>query len=361
MTRIAMIGCGVVGQGLLKILRDKKQHLNEKYGFNAELVAVSDKFKGSIMVSQGIDLETFIQHLERKEPIGEFKADGAVYGLDPVDTICRTDADTVIELSFTDVKTGEPAATHIRTALKNGKNVVTTNKGPSALFHRELATLARENGVFYKHEGTVMSGTPIFSLLDYTLAGNTVKGFKGLLNGTTNFILTKMELEGMSYQDALALAQKLGYAEADPTADVEGYDALAKVLILSNVILGGELKEADVHREGITGISLDDIKNAAKEGKRYKLVGSAKMEGGMITASVAPQKLSLTDPLAGVSGANNAVTFETDLMGPVTIQGAGAGQIETGFSVLIDLMNIEREQCCSGGCGEGEECDCKGC
>ena len=347
MTKIAMIGCGVVGQGLLKILKNKAKVLKEQYGFEAELVAVSDKF---------------IEQKKEKKHIEEFKLQGAVYGLDPIETIHRTSADTVVELSFTDVKTGEPAATHIREAFKNGKNVATTNKGPSALFHRELENLAKENNVEYKFEGTVMSGTPIFSLLDYTLAGNTITGFKGLLNGTTNFILTKMENEGMAYQEALVLAQKLGYAEADPTADVEGYDALAKVLILSNVVLGGNLKEQDVAREGITGISIEDIKAAAKEGKRYKLIGMAKKEGNNITASVKPQKITLSDPLAGVGGATNAVTFETDLMGPITIQGAGAGKTETGFSVLIDLINIQRETCdCQDDCECEDDCDCQCC
>ncbi|MCK4717020.1 MAG: homoserine dehydrogenase, partial [Thermoplasmata archaeon] len=233
MQKIALIGCGVVGQGLLKILRDKEEFLRDRYGFEIQLVAVSDKMKGSLMAENGIPLASFIDHLEAKKNIEEFKVDGATYGLDPLETIKRTSADTIVEVSFTDVKTGEPASTYFREAFKAGKNVATTNKGPSALFHRELAKLAEENGAFFKYEGTVMSGTPIFSLLDYALAGNKVTGVRGILNGTTNFILCKMESEGMPYQEALEMAQKLGYAEADPTADVEGFDAMAKVLILS--------------------------------------------------------------------------------------------------------------------------------
>jgi len=346
MQKIAMIGCGVVGQGLLKILRDKKDQLKDKYGFEAQLVAVSDKFKGSILCDSGIDIASFLAHVEAKKPIGEFKVEGATYGLDPLATIQQTNADTIVEVSFTDVKTGEPATTYFREAFKKGKNVATTNKGPSALFHKELSMLAAENGAVYKYEGTVMSGTPIFSLLDYTLSGNSVSEIKGILNGTTNFILTKMEMEGMDYPDALKLAQELGYAEADPTADVEGFDALAKVLILTNVVLGQKLTEADVEREGITKLTVADVKKAKEEGMRYKLIGATRLEGGKAIASVKPVKLPLTDPLAGVMGATNALTFNTDLMGPVTIQGAGAGQIETGFSVLIDLINIHRETTC---------------
>ena len=179
-----------------------------------------------------------------------------------------------------------------------------------------------------------MSGTPVFHLAESGLAGNTVREVKGILNGTTNFILTKMETEGMDYGPALALAQKLGYAEADPTADVEGFDALAKVVILSNVLLGGSLKTTDVPCKGISSITKADVEAAKAQGFRYKLIGHAKSENGVVTASVSPQKLPLSDPLAGVMGAQNALSLETDLMGKITIQGAGAGKIETGFAIL---------------------------
>lgn len=343
MHRIAMIGCGVVGQGFLRILSQKRALLRERYGFEAEVVAVSDKVKGSIMAEGGLDVDALVRHLEEKKKLDEFEAEGAVYGLDAVETIRKAPADIVVEVSWTDVKTGEPAATHMREAFKAGRHVATTNKGPAALFFKELSKLARDNNAVWKYEGVVMSGTPIFTLLDYCLAGNEVTEVKGILNGTTNFILTKMEDEGMGYEDALALAQKLGYAEADPTADVEGYDALAKVMILSNIVLGGNLKESDVERTGITGISSLDIEKARGERMRYKLVGSTRKEGGKVVASVKPVKLPLSDPLAGVGGATNALTFKTDLSGPITIQGAGAGMIETGFAIMIDVLNIHRE------------------
>ncbi|MCD6461466.1 MAG: homoserine dehydrogenase, partial [Thermoplasmata archaeon] len=316
---IIMIGCGVVGQGFLRILADKSAYLEERYGFKARVVAISDKLKGAIMVEKGLDLPRFLEHLENGGRVDTFPAEGAVTGLDPVETIRRAPGDIVVEVSYTDIKTGEPAATYMREALSSGKHVATTNKGPPALFYRELDELARKNGVLFKHEGVVMSGTPIFNLLDYCLAGNEIREIRGILNGTTNFILTKMEEDNMAYEDALALAQKLGYAEADPTADVEGYDALAKVVVLGNIVMGGSLKPEDVPREGITGITSEDIKRAAEEGMRYKLIGRVRRrEDGDIEASVAPVKLPLTDPLAGVGGAMNALTFTTDLSGEVT-------------------------------------------
>lgn len=339
--RIALVGCGTVGLGFLKILRDKGAHLKSAYGFDAKIVAVSDKLKGSVLSDKGIDLKALVAHVEAGKNIGDFDPK-AVNGLDAVETIRRAKADIVVEVAWTDIKTGEPATTHIREAFKAGSHVVTTNKGPVTLFHKELDDEAAKAGLMFRHEGVVMSGTPVFGLLQFCLAGNGVKEVKGILNGTTNFILTKMEDDGMAYEDALSLAQKLGYAEADPTADVEAYDALAKILVLSNIVLGADLKTSDVAREGIVKITLDDIRKAKAEGKRYKLVASAKLEGGKVAAQVKPVKLPLSDPLAGVSGAMNALTFHTDLSGPITIQGPGAGQLETGFAVLIDCLNIHR-------------------
>ncbi|MCK5038526.1 MAG: homoserine dehydrogenase [Thermoplasmata archaeon] len=345
--KIAIIGCGVVGQGLMKILRDKKVFLRNNYGFEAEVVAISDKFKGSILVKEGIDLDALIKHMESTGKVDGFEAPGAITGLEPIETIRQSGAHIIAEASFTDIKTGEPATSHVREALGTGKHVVTTNKGPVALFFRELEALADQNNVQFRYEGAVMSGTPIFNLMEFCLAGNDVIEVKGILNGTTNFILTKMEEDDMAYEDALALAQKLGYAEADPTGDVEGYDALAKVMQLSNIVLGGNVTEADIEREGITGITSDMIKAAAAEGMRYKLIGSTRKEGGNIIAYVKPVKMPLSDPLAGVGGAINALTFSCDLSGDVTIQGPGAGQMETGFALLIDILAIHRAvNCC---------------
>jgi homoserine dehydrogenase len=341
--KIILIGCGVVGQGFLKILDAKKDVLSPRYGFEPVLVAVSDTLKGSVMVKDGIDIAAFLKHVESGKKINEFQAKGAVTGLDAVQTIKRAEADIMVEVTYTDIKTGEPATTHIKEALESGKNVATTNKGPLTLHFKELVALARKNKVQFRFEGVVMSGTPIFDLMEFCLAGNDVTEVRGILNGTTNFILTKMEEENMPYAEALALAQKLGYAEANPTADVEGFDALAKVVMLSNIIMGGNLKPEDVPRVGITGISSDDVKKAKAEGKRYKLIGSTRKENGKIIASVKPEKLPLSDPLAGVSGAINALTFKTDLSGSITIQGAGAGKIETGFAILIDVLNIHRK------------------
>jgi homoserine dehydrogenase len=269
-------------------------------------------------------------------------------GWDSLRTIRDSNADTVVEISWTDVQTGQPAIDHVKAAFESGKNAVLTNKGPVALAYRELAELAAAKGVLFRFEGTVMSGTPTIRLAQQALAGCEILEVKGILNGTTNYILTQMEA-GQSYADALAEAQRLGYAEADPTADVEGWDAAGKAVILANVLLGGDLRVADVERTGISGLTLADVEAATAAGERWKLIARVWRAddpvgaGGprpQVRASVQPTRLPLSHPLAGVSGAINACTFTTDLLGDVTLVGPGAGRMETGYAVLGDLLEI---------------------
>ena len=338
MHKLAFIGFGVVGQGLAEILHEKKDELRKKYGFEYTVVAVSDFKKGSAILEEGLDIARLIE-LAKDDKIGEYP--GAKTGLDALDTIKESGADIVVEVSYTDIETAEPAYSHFKVALESGKHLVTTNKGPTALYFTELATIAKKKGVQFRFEGTVLAGTPSLNLGDLCLAGNNITEIRGIMNGTTNFILTNMET-GKSYADALKEAQELGYAEAKPDADVEGWDAVAKVVILSKSVMGTDIAIKDVDRTGITGISLEDVETAKKEGKRWKLIGTVARDGSGVRASVKPEKLDLTDPLAAVGGATNALTFETDLLGDVTIVGPGAGRKETGFSLLIDLLTIHR-------------------
>jgi homoserine dehydrogenase len=217
-----------------------------------------------------------------------------------------------------------------------------TNKGPIALAVKELLDAASQSGVQIRFEGTVLSGTPAINLGLNNLAGSQISKVAGIVNGTTNYILTEME-KGLAYEDALKQAQNLGYAEADPTADVEGYDALGKIVILANVVMGANLTKDQVECTGITKITLDDIENASKEGMRWKLIASAALIGdGSIKASVMPEKLPLDHPLAAVSGPINALTFTTEHLGDVTIIGPGAGKEATGYALLTDILDIHR-------------------
>ena len=339
--KLAFIGFGTVGQGLTEILLEKKEMLAKKYDLKFSVVAISDMLKGSVYDEHGLDMAKVLEIVKKGKKLDNYPS--GVKGLNSIETIKQTNADIIIEVTYTDVKTGEPALTHIKTAFENGKHVISTNKGPVVREIRKLLEIAKIHNVYYGFEGVVLAGTPSINLAEYTLAGNNINGFKGILNGTTNYILTRME-EGMSYDDALKKAQQLGYAEADPTGDVEGLDALGKVVILTNVVLDKKIGWKDVERKGITEISLDDVKQAKKEGKRWKLIGSAQIQSnGSVKAKVWPEKLPLSDPLAGVNEAINALTFFTDELGSVTIVGPGAGRRETGFSLLIDLINLNRK------------------
>jgi homoserine dehydrogenase len=340
--KLALIGFGTVGQGLAEILRDKEQFLRESLGFTAQIVAVSDLLKGSLYQPAGLDIAKLLEVVQATGRLADYPdAPGLERGWDSFKTIRETNADTIVEVSYTDIQTGQPAIDHCRAAFESGKNVVMSNKGPVALAFQELSALAQAAGVRWGFEGTVMSGTPALRMPLTALAGNDIREVRGIFTGTTNYILTKME-EGLSYQAALKQAQELGDAEADPTADGEGYDALGKVVILANVVMNAPLTKEQVACRGISHLTLADIEQAKTEGKRWKLIGRAKKEGNKVVASVGPELVPLSDPLAGIMGATNAITYECDLAGPITLVGAGAGRVETGFSILIDLINIER-------------------
>lgn len=331
--RLLFIGYGTVAQGLSELLLDKKA----EHGLDWQVVGISDMLKGSIYNPDGIDLSTTLKMAAKDEPLSSYKDGGCDW--DAAKMIAEADADAMVEVTYTDIKTGQPATDYIRAALERGMHVATTNKGPLALSYRELSQLAKDRGVRFLFEGTVMAGTPLLNLIRVTLAGSDISEMKGILNGTTNYILTQME-GGMDYESALKQAQELGYAEAVPDADVLGWDALAKVTILANVVFGGNLKPDDSPCEGITKISSADIARAQEQGKRYKLIGRVWRDGSQVKASVEPQLVELSHPLAGVGGATNAMSIQTDTLGEVTIVGPGAGRKETGFSLLNDLIWI---------------------
>ncbi len=335
--KLAFIGFGVVGQGLAEILHRKEERLKEKYDFEFEVLAISDVELGSIYNPEGLNLDEIFDLIDKGKKLSEYPEGKNRY--DSIETIENTEADTIIEVTFTDMETGGPALEHVRTALKEGKHVVSTNKGPVAQEVNPLLDLAEKNDAHYKFEGTVLSGTPSINLAMKNLAGCEINEIKGIVNGTTNYILSKME-EGMGYQQALDKAQELGYAEADPTGDVEGIDAQGKTLILSNTVMNADMELKDVERKGITDITKKDIEQAKEEDKRWKLIAQSKRTDDGIKAKVSPEKISLDHPLAGVMGPTNAITLSTDHLGEVTIVGPGAGKEETGYALLVDLLSI---------------------
>ena len=332
--RLLLLGFGTVGQGLAELLIDKKDVLRKQYGLTCKVVGIADMLKGSIYKPSGINLEAALAKVKAGRMLTEL---GGTFEGDALAMVKAADADMMIEMTYTDIKTGEPATSHIKAALRKGMHVATTNKGPVALFYQDLSRLAKRSKCKFFYEGTVMSGTPLLNLVRETLAGCHITQLKGILNGTTNYILTRME-EGMAYDEALKKAQELGYAEAVPDADVLGWDALAKVTILANTVFDTPVNPSAFPCKGITEITVDAINDAKKRGKRFKLIGKVWREGSKVKGSVAPEEIDLSHPLAGIMNATNAVTITTDALGDVTIVGPGAGRKATGFSMLVDII-----------------------
>jgi homoserine dehydrogenase len=333
--RMALIGFGNVGQGFTQIVAEKGEEMARQFGMEIRIVAVSDFQKGSLYDPDGLDPNALLQAVSDGRNLETIDAPN--HGWDPFKTIKESNADVVAEMTYTNLQTAEPASGHIAAALKAGKHVVTTNKGPVALKYDELSRLAMQNKVHLGVEGTVMSGTPSLHLgLDFLKASGIHK-VQGILNGTTNYILTRMG-EGAGYQEALEQAQRLGYAEADPTGDVEGFDAAGKVVIMAHILMGTPLGMDDVDRKGISHLTIEDIEEARAAGQKWKLIGTLAHEGDEVKASVKPMRLPLSHPLASVDGATNAITYSTELLGDVTLVGPGAGRLETGYALFVDLI-----------------------
>ncbi|SDK00717.1 homoserine dehydrogenase [Arthrobacter cupressi] len=334
---LALIGFGGVNRALATLIRDEP-HRFAALGFELRVVAITDLAFGSLVQEEGIDLATVLA-MPRGANFEGLRGGSSEPRNEEV--IKNSPADIVVEATFTSPVDGEPAVSHVRWALAAGKHVVTTNKGPVALHGRELNALAKENSASFEYEGSVMSGTPVLRLAQKMFEGLQLKGVQGILNGTSNYVLGRMEA-GLRLGEAIAEAQEHGYAEADPTADIGGSDVRLKVAILANELLGASLHPDEVDTIGIQEITSDQVAQALANGQRWKLIGEAtRGTDGKITASVRPATLTADHPLAGISGATNAVSFETDLLGAVTVSGPGAGRTETAYALVSDIAAVD--------------------
>ncbi len=332
---LVLIGFGSVGQGLVEILRDKADDLQTRYGFTPLVVGVATRSRGTLYRPDGLNLDALLAAIQAGHLNAYPDTPGLERDWDALRLIRDSNADVMVESTHTNLDTAQPALDYCRAALDSGRHVVMANKGPITLAYEELTERARVAGRLLRFEGTVMAGTPSLRLGIQALAGCTISQARGILNGTTNYILTQME-GGMTYADALANAQALGYAEADPTADVDGWDAAAKALIVARAIFNSPLTLKEMPVSGIRYVTPDDIQAAREAGERWKLIARVTPT----EASVQAMRIPANHPLASVSGATNAITYTTDLLGDVTLVGAGAGKLPTGFALLSDLIEI---------------------
>lgn len=326
-----MLGFGVVGQSFVKLLLSHSTDLYNDYGIKPKVVACADN-GGIITCDQGLDLDRLLNIKKKKKSVIYYGAKGNRSEI--LDVIENIDAEVVIELTPTNIVDGEPGKNHIISAMKSGKNVITVNKGPLALEFPSLMELAEYNRIAFKFSGTVGGGTPILEFAKRCLKGDRIISFEGILNGTTNYILSKM-YEGLNFSEALQDASEKGYAEKDPTLDIDGYDAVAKLVIASNFLMNMKSTMKDVRRQGIRDVKPTQVLNERKKGNAIKLIASC--DGKNLV--VKPKPVSMKDPIC-VDGILNAITFTCQHSGQQTIIGKGAGGMETASAILRDLIDI---------------------
>jgi homoserine dehydrogenase len=341
--RIWLVGFGTVGQWLVRAFDSQADRLARRYGIVVTLVGLANARDGFIYDGNGFELRSVLALAARGRSIAE--QPGVRCWPSAIEGLRATEADLLVEVTASPSSDGEPGFAHMREALERRIPVVTSNKWPVALHGVELATLAHRHGVAFAAESTVMSGTPVLRALVDGLAGTAPMALRGLLNATANFILSRMA-QGTPYDEAVAEAQRAGLAERDPAADVEGYDAVAKVMILSALVFGRQLLREQVVCRGITGIARSELDQAASDGARLKHVATlafAEPDGvGEVTARVEPELVPRDDPLANIEGATNAVVCRASPIGEVTISGPGAGPQLAGQGVLSDVLAVAR-------------------
>ncbi|MBS4026522.1 MAG: homoserine dehydrogenase, partial [Clostridia bacterium] len=337
--RLAIVGFGGVGRALLKLIEDKKEDLI-KSGLDLKVCYIVD-IVGGVYDPNGINLDNLIQFLSVERDISLYPNFGSK-DINFNTIITNNDIDLLVEMTPTNKETGEPGMTHIKESLLNGINVVTSNKGPILLAYEELSNIAFNNNVQLGIGCTTGGALPTINAGLFDMAGSNILSIEGVLNGTTNFILADMEENETTYEESLQKAQKLGIAETNPTLDVGGWDTASKLLILTNVLMNQNKKLSDMSIEGITEITPQDIKNAAAEGKKYKLVGKTQLNEDGVSMSVKLEKLDDSHSLYGVSGKNKAVKYTSDTLGDLTIIGGASGLIPAAASVLRDVINIHK-------------------
>ena len=325
--KLIITGYGTVGRSLIKILDNQADFLSKNYQFEPLVIAICE-LKGCLIDPNGLNLKEILQSKDIKS-LPAWKE-----GVTAEEVLNQYQADALVEMTWTNPEDGKPAIDYIRTALKTNKHIISSNKGPFYLYYKELKEASESKGLLMGIEATVGSAIPCLNA-KRSLAGNPIKKIQAILNGTSNYILTRMTTERLDLSSALLEAQSMGYAEANPKLDIEGYDAAGKLVILTNELLGTNFTIKDVEIRGITQINSQAITLAAKRGYIIKHV--AEYDGK--TLSVGLKLIPEQSPLA-INGTLNCVVLETELAGEIIFIGRGAGGFEAAAAILADILNI---------------------
>jgi homoserine dehydrogenase len=337
---LLLVGFGHVGQRFVHLLRELKPCLDER-GIAAEVVGIVTRRRGAVWEDTGLDAIRMAQRVAGGDVVAPASTSPSAHSLIARLGSLSAEVRVLIETTTLDVQLGEPAISHVRAALSAGAHVITANKGPVAHAYHSLSEEARAAKRKFLFEGAVMDGIPIFNLVRETMPGVTVRGFRGVVNSTTNHILTAMEA-GESFEAALRRMQAAGVAEADPSLDVDGWDAAAKVAAMANVWMDARMTPQTVRREGISASDAERVKAAVARRRRVKLVGRATRTASGVEASVQLEELPGDDPLGSLDGQANALEIDTDLLGRIVITQRDGGLEKTAYALFTDLMNVAK-------------------
>ncbi len=338
--RVILCGFGTVGKAFARLLLERHRRIIDRYGLDIKIAAVVASGGAAVSDQNALPIENLLAHVDAGNKVETFLTHGRP-GLSGVEIIKEIPAEVLVETTPTNMVDGEPARAHIFTALDSGLDVVSANKGPLVLFHREIQILAQNVGHRIFMSAATAAALPTLDVGLMSTAGANVLAIEGILNGTTNYILTRMHVDLCEYEAALKDAREMGIAETDPTLDVEGLDTRNKILILSNRIFGKSLGIDDVTVEGITGVTSADIFEAVIAGKVIKLVGTAVWSNGDVAVSVAPKALEKIHPLATVNYAEKGISYLTDTMGRITVTGGESSPEGAAAALLKDIIHTQ--------------------
>ncbi len=338
--KVALIGFGNSARRLAELLIELEKEIICKYGVRIVCTAIATASHGKVVSGQGINLLSALEIIKSGQSLTQLKDIEIV--ADSFQAIDKSKADIVVETTLLSLENGEPAYSHIKKALLAGKHVVTANKGPLAFAAGELQELAKIQERALRYESTVMDGTPIFNLAKYTLPLVKFKRIRGIVNSTTNFILTEME-SGGDFASALKEAQRRGIAEADASLDIDGWDAAVKATVLANCLMNAKLKPTDVFRKGISNIKPEEVLAAVKAGKKIRLVIDIERINSEVQAKVLPIEIAKEDIFYNIDAFSNILALETDLMGTLMIVEQEPTLTQTAYGLLSDLLSIIEE------------------
>jgi homoserine dehydrogenase len=334
---LCLLGFGNVNRTLIDLLQRKDTELRERYGIEWRITGVASRRIGWQVNASGFDVAELLR-AQNSDAFASMRGHERPLHCPHYNAwLDAAQPDVVFEATSLNVENGQPAIDHIRAALEHGAHAITANKGPVVHAYDELRELAARRGKQFLFESTVMDGVPIFALFRNTLPAIEVKGFKGILNSTTNVILTGME-GGLTFDESLSQAQQLGIAETDASHDIDGWDAAVKVAALVNVIMGVRLPPQKVDREGIRGLTGEAVRSARNAGAPYKLICRAQRTESGVSASVRPEQIPLIDPMALVGGTSSIIRFETDIFPGLTITEENPGLYTTAYGMLADFI-----------------------